>query len=200
MPGIHLLRNRRRFPQLRFAGRLGLVVALLLMMGCGTTYTPRADYDRQINFAGYRSFHWLADDPLIGANGADAEVGALHRQRIITAIEHELTAKGFTRAATREQADFVVAFTVGARDRIDIDAFPYPYRGPWYWDSVYWGQWSNTRVYREGVLAVDIFDQQRHAPVWHGWVSKRISASDIENSEPVINAAVREIMLDFPPR
>src|SRR5689334_18474650 len=92
----------------------------LLVSGCATTLEAHSDHDAQQNFSGYHTFAWLADQPMIAPPEEVARVSPLNRRRIEQAIENELAAKGFTKTLDRSAADFVVSYTVGARDRVDV--------------------------------------------------------------------------------
>lgn len=131
---------------------------------------------------------------------SDVTPSPLNRRRIEEAIESELVAKGFVPAASRDAADFVVSYSVGARDRIDARSFPAPYAGIWHWGRRYYGQEVDVDVYREGTLAIDVFDGKTHQPVWHGWASKRITDEDVKQAAQRIRAAVAAILDRFPPR
>lgn len=172
---------------------------LAVATGC-SSLTTRADFDRNNDFSRYRTFAWMSDDPVLAARGATAQVSPLNRQRIVQAIEAELRAKGFTLAARRANADFVVDYTVGSRDRIDVDSYPTDFRGPWSWGwPRYWRE-VDVSTYTEGRLAVDIFDGRTRRPVWHGLGKRRISAADIARAESEIPKAVSAILAPFPPR
>jgi hypothetical protein len=110
-----------------------------------------------------------------------------------------LNAKGFDLVSDREDADFSISFTVGARDMIRVDDYPMFYRGRWRWQTVYY--WPNVDIdmYTEGMLAIDIFDNSQREPVWHGWARKRIVGADVENPQATINEVVQAIFRDFPP-
>lgn len=188
--------NRRGTSMLR----AGLAVAVLgLLAACATTLPVRTDYDRQADFGRYHSFAWVSDNPLLVPVGGSPEVSPMTRRHIVSAIETALESKGYTRTADRKDADFTVAYTVGTRDRIDIDSYPVAYRGGWYWRRSFWYYEVRTWTYQEGTLAIDIFDRASHQPVWHGHTSKRITASDRANPAPVIQEAVNAILAKFPP-
>jgi hypothetical protein len=176
------------------------MAALALLGGCATTLTARLDYDRAQDFSGYRSYAWIADDPIVTAPGEAPRVSPLNRRRIVAAVEAALARKGYTVAADPAAADFVVAYTVGQRDRITVDAWPAPYRswGRWRWP--YAGRDIDVRSYTEGTLAIDIFDGRTRAPVWHGWTRKQITEADIEQAAARIPEAVDVIIAQFPPR
>jgi hypothetical protein len=176
----------------------GWLAAILAVAGCATL-TTRVDFDRAHDFGGYRTFAWMDDDPVVHSRGETARASALNRRRIVEAIEKELTSKGYTRVAQRTAADFVVDYTVGARDRIEIDSYPLEFRGRWGWGWPYYWRDVDVRTYTEGRLAIDVFDGKTRQPVWHGLARKRISEADVENAAVEIPKAVRTLLARFPP-
>jgi uncharacterized protein DUF4136 len=172
----------------------------LSIAGCATTLQAHSDHDAAQSFAGYHTYAWLADQPMMVPADELARVSPLNRRRIEQAIENELASKGFEKSTNRSAADFVVSYTVGARDRVDVHSYPAPYAGPWHWGSPYFGHDVDVTMYREGTLAIDVFDGKSHQPVWHGWASKRISERDVKHAAEQIPPAVTLIMKDFPPR
>lgn len=175
------------------------ILLLLSISACTSTLPVRSDYDKQADFSHYRTFTWLNENPITAADGRSPEISALTLSRIVSAIEAELEYKGYNKAAVGEKADFAVAFTVGTRERIDVDSYPLAYRGPWHWHSTYWDYDISTRTYQEGMLGVDIFDESSHQPVWHGFTYKRITGSVREDPAPVIRDAVSAVLAEFPP-
>jgi hypothetical protein len=70
-------------------------------------------------------------------------------------------------------ADFVVDFSLGAQDRVQIHTSLPPYEGRWWSLEDWWAHPASSyvldvRQYREGTLVIDIFDAHSHARVWHG--------------------------------
>lgn len=173
----------------------GMVSILLFLGGC-QTLKVRSDYDRQASFAGFHSFTWLARDHHGNAN-------PLTVQRVHDAVQAELIRKGFVYVSDGAQADFVVDFTIGSRERIEVNSYPAPfvgsYWGPGWWGYGYWGNAVDVRQYREGTLSIDVFDARTHRAVWHGWAQKELSRADIEHSEKPIQEAVDAVLARFPP-
>jgi hypothetical protein len=96
-------------------------------------------------------------------------------------------------------ADFIVDFTIGIRDRIDVQSYPVAYRGPWLWGNWYYGNQLDVRQYREGTLAIDIFDAGKHQPVWSGKAQKQLSKSDLGATNTAIHEAASAVLEQFPP-
>jgi Domain of unknown function (DUF4136) len=171
-------------------------LSALALTSCETIRVS-SDYDHAASFTGYHSFAWLPREHHGSAN-------ALAVQRAHDAIQAELTRKGFTYTENAAAADFVVDFTIGSRERIDVQSYPSAYMGPgWWgpgwWGYPYWGTDVDVHQYREGTLSIDFFDGHSHRAVWHGWAKKELTRSDIENSEAPIRAAVAQILARFPP-
>ena len=169
----------------------------MLLTGCATLHVG-SDFDHAANFSGYHIYTVMAREHR-GSNNP------LVVQRAHDAIQAELARKGFVAGSSADQADFVVDFTIGARDRMDVRSYPESYGafgwwdGPGWWGGPYWGSQVDVRQYREGTLSIDVFDARTHRPVWHGWAKKELTRSDIEHSEAPIQAAVAAVLDKFPP-
>jgi hypothetical protein len=185
--------------EMQIAGSWKLAwIALPLALGACSSLRVSSDQYPQADFSGYRSFAWIAGDPLIRPRGEAAQLSALTVRRIREAIEAGLAAKGYAMVDSPVQASFVVAFTVGTRDRIDADSYPTPYSGPWLWG--HYGERPDLRVYREGTLSVDIFDGATRQPVWQGRARKEVTDVDEADPGPAIQEAVTAILRKFPSR
>ena len=183
------------FPAARLAC-LACLGCLVLLTGCESIRTG-SDYDRSAIFANYRTFTIMRREHRQINN-------ALAVQRTQDAIRRTLQSRGFTYVEDPAKADFAVDFTLGARERTDITSYPAPWGpgwngGPGWWGRPYWGNTIDVRQFQEGTLSIDIFDDRTNRPVWHGWATQRLSANDIERSEPLINDAVTRVLEDFPP-
>lgn len=177
--------------------KTGWMIAPLLLAGCAAMSVSSQKYP-QADFSGYRTYAWIAEDPLIRPRDTEPQISALTARRIREAIESELAAKGYTPVTAPSEADFVVAFTVGTRERIDATSYPVPYRGPWRWS--WYAAETDLHVYREGTLSIDIFDGATKQPVWHGRARKEVTGADVSDPGPVIRQGVAAILKQFPSR
>ncbi|HVW70506.1 MAG TPA: DUF4136 domain-containing protein [Steroidobacteraceae bacterium] len=180
---------------LRAARAAVLLGAVLFMTACSSLRVG-SDYDNSAVFAGYHTFAWL---PRRHTGTTDSTTNPLVVSRARDAIQSELTRKGFVLVSDAGAADFAVNFTIGSAERVDIDSYPIEYRGPWGWGYHYFGDGIDVKRYREGTLAIDIFDARAHRPVWHGWANKELTRYDMEHSAGPIRAAVAEVLEQFPP-
>jgi len=193
--------NRKHGPdRARLGSLLAMQIVALAIAACSTLRVG-SDYDRSASFANYHAFtlmqreHRDTDNPLVAQRAEDA-------------IRQDLTAKGYRLTTNAAEADFAVDFTIGSKERTEIDSDPYPgpYMGGWWgsgpgawWGGPYWGSGVDVYQYREGTLSIDVFDAHSHRPVWHGWAKKPLTRSDMENSEQPIRNAVAAVLAKFPP-
>ncbi|HVW69100.1 MAG TPA: DUF4136 domain-containing protein [Steroidobacteraceae bacterium] len=177
------------------AGRWLSLASLGLILGACASVRVGSDFDHSASFSGYHTYSWMERTHRGSRN-------PLVAQRARDAIQAELTRKGYTNVSEGGSADFVVDFTIGSRERMDVESYPAPYGagywGPGWWGP-YWGSSVDVRQYREGTLSIDIFDGHSHRPVWHGWAKKELTRSDIERSEAPIRDAVEKVLSRFPP-
>jgi hypothetical protein len=177
---------------LRHRAWLVLILAAGAITQACTTTRVSSDFDRGARFDGYHTYAWL---PRAHDGGRNPLIMRFARE----SIDAELQRKGFVLAADGATADFEVDFTIGAHDRLDVTTYPAVYRGPWSWGHGYYGSDIDARQYREGILAIDVFDGRTHQPVWTGRAAKEITRADLTRADAPIRLAVAEVLAQFPP-
>jgi len=196
---------------LSFFKRSAMVPMVAFVIGC-STLDVGSDFDRQANLAGYHTFMIMdrSHDGVPNPPGpfnppalpfSPGEANPLVAQYVRDAIPQELARKGYRRVSDPLAADFLVDYTVGAKERLSVESYPGPYSGfggPGWWGGAYWGGGIDVRQIREGTLSIDVFDTHTHRPVWHGWAKKDISREDMENAQQPIREAVAAILAKFP--
>ena len=101
----------------------------LLASACAVMETD-SDYDHAVDFSQLHTYAWIAELPLIRAQSRRVEISPAHRAGGLGKPSSvNWPAKGFKLVVAREEADFAIAFTVGARDTINIDDYPPYYAG-----------------------------------------------------------------------
>lgn len=169
---------------------LMIMLAGLVLAACAALHTG-SDFDHATDFSRYHSFAWLPGAHHGGRN-------PLNVRRVREAVESELGGKGFVLATDPAQADMLVNFTIGSRERTDVSTYPVGFRGPWRWGAPYFGNAVDIHTYREGTLAIDVFDGRSRQPFWHGWAKKQLSQSDQASPEAPLRAAVAAILVPLP--
>lgn len=166
-----------------------IALTLASVAGCSSTPQIDTDYDPAANFSGYRSYSWAY-------SAAPAGMNPLVYERVRASIDRSLAARGFSQGSP---GDFAVAFTIGARDKVQVTDFgPYaPFYGAYRWG---WGggfHQVDVSQYTEGTLAVDVYDVGTRKPVWHGTATQNVTPGRVDQAQ--IDTAVDSVLAKFPP-
>src|SRR5882672_1812184 len=89
------------------------LVLLLVIVSCGTTVKVSDDYDKSVNFSGYKTFGIYDLKTKVG------QVNPLNVDRITNSIKAEMTSKGFTESAT---PDLMVNAVAIVKDKTSVSA------------------------------------------------------------------------------
>lgn len=190
--------------------RVLIIVTAFFSLGlaaCATGFQATYDSDPSHDFSGYQTYAWMSANPMI-VGPTNRMPNPLLEPKIMAAMESVLNAKGYSKVDDPESADFVLSFTVGSREEIQVNSYPstyagYGYRGAWGWGGPYYGMGMATetqvRQYQKGMLALDVFDVKERRPVYHSVAEKSITDSDRKNSDETIQAAVDAVLQAFPP-
>lgn len=188
------------------ATRFLIAATIVAAASCSTSSGIKSfhDYNPSADFASYRTWSFMSARPMIVSQVAGM-VNPLLEGRIMRAVTSEMDRKGFRYVDDPEGADVVISFTVGSREQVKIDQYPSSYRTGYsryhrgYGYGMSYGTETRVRQYTEGQVAIDIFEVKNHTPAFHGSATKRLTSSDRDNPEALINAVVTEALLGFPP-
>ena len=169
-----------------------LITAFALLPAVLIAQKTSFDYDKTATFAAFKTYA-LKDGTKVG--------NPLIDNRIVAAIESELAAKGLKPSA--EKPDITVIYHVAFDKQKDITAFstgggPYGYR----WGGG-WGGTTDVRVNEilVGTLVIDVADANKNEVVWRGMGVKEVDVqAKADKRDKNINAAVKKILKDFPPK
>ncbi len=173
------------------------MVAVVVLSGCSSISVSR-DYDETVNFSALKTFAWKdAVQPETGNPRIDND---LIDDRIRTAVNRELTAKGF-RLAKQGFADFQVSYFVEYKQRIGGGTVSVGMGGGT--GGRYGGVGYNTGIsdYEEGHLTIDMIDPSDDKTFWRG-VGRRTSyeTSNPKKITKIVNQSVSGILKKFPPK
>jgi hypothetical protein len=167
-----------------------VAVPLATLLTLCSSISVTVDYDRDVDFTRYETFDWVKQEhqaPL----GHSAE-HSLFEKRLRSAVEAELLERGY-RKATLDRPDFLIAYYIGAQDRVDVTRHGYRY-GPG-------GRWVGHRVevyrYKEGTLILDFVDPELKQLVWRGTAVGALR--DLAAGQSEVYGAVSKILAQFPP-
>jgi hypothetical protein len=153
------------------------------------------DYDRDVNFTGFKTYGWHAIERSI-------EMNDLVINRVKEAVSDELRRKGFRQV--QENSDLLVNIHVVTRQKISISDWGYPSGGYWRrgYDYGYGYGYGgiSSRTYEEGTLMIDMIDAAENNLVWRGTATDIVDPSlSPEERTLEINKAVALILQEFPP-
>ncbi len=183
------------------------ILTALLALGavaCASPIKTTHDADPSADFSAYTSYAWLHQVPDQPGSwkGGGLYISPLDDRRIRAAVDDGLRQKGYVRASDPEAADMVVAYAVGAEERLQVRQTAgrdrvytsrYGGYGTWYENSP-----ASVSTYTEGTLALEFFDRKKQQAVWVGYAQKRLSRNN--DSEAVIKRVVAAVLEDFPAR
>ena len=163
---------------------------LFVVVTSCTSVRVASDYDRNANFNNYKSFAFFK-------TGIDkAEISDLDKRGILSAIETELLAKGYSKS---ENPDMLVSIFTKSREKINVynNGFG-PYGYGWGWYPWYWNSYNSVSRSTEGVLYIDLIDAKKKELVWQGQGTGYLS-HNMEKKEERIKEFVNKIMERYPP-
>ena len=182
-----------------------LSLSLALAAGCASSVKVNSDYDPGADFASLKTWSWVENEPH-PRGGGRIEGNQLLTSRVTSAVERTLTTRGYPQA--QSSPDFLVAFTFGAQEKLDVRSSPSTgayygtgYRGRRGGAYTGWGGSSvDVSQYTEGTLVIDILKPTGEHLVWRGTGSARLrEEKDPEKRIQKINDAVDKILAQFPP-
>lgn len=190
------------------SAKIFIALCVLLLAGaCATVPQVFTDFDSSNSFNGYKTFAWAHTPPLVVAGSFPVPEAV--QQKATSAIKAQLEAKGFKYVESVDKANFLVVYTLGARDDIQVfqkGASIYNNKENWLWGKKYHSSYFDMVLdeefreqYTKGVIAIDIFDAKSQAPVWHAKASKSLSETELNSNGGDVEKAVAAVLRDFPP-
>jgi len=163
---------------------IGLALLGTITLAQNVTY----DFDRSAPFARFKTYTWVKGTPVNDA---------LNDKRIVSAIDSQLAAKGFTRMA--DGGDVLVAYHASFDKNLQINGF-----------SSGWGgyRFGGTRTGRAtldeivvGTIAIDMVDASNKTIVWRGLASGELDPrANPQKREKNIQKAAAKLFKNYPPK
>jgi Domain of unknown function (DUF4136) len=175
--------------------RFALTAALVLMGAAAFAQDVKTDFDKDANFAAYKTFAVK-----IGTSW-DNPIG---EKRVTEKIEEALTQKGWTKADA-DAADTIVLLHGASETKKNLSTFysgmggygGYGYRG-WGGGMGMGSATTTTTEYTVGTLVVDVFDAKSKQLVFRGSASDELSNKP-EKDAKKLDKATSKMFKDFPP-
>ena len=162
----------------------------LLFAGKASAQQVKTDYDRNANFAQYKTYSWehvKTQDPL------DVD-------RIKSAVNTALAAKGWTQVDSG--GDVCINAVEITREQQTLNTFYNGFGGGWGWRRFGGGGFGDatttTETYKVGTVVVDLFDSKTKQLIWRGSESDTLSNKSEKNIKN-LDKGVDKMFKNFPP-
>lgn len=181
--------------------QLTLGMGLILAAGCAGQQVS-TDYSPATSFSRYRTFALVSPPDTAAAQ-------QLLDQRVSSAVQTQLAAKGLTQA-DRADADLFVGY--GMVDKTHKQVYTYRdgwgWGGGWGWRYYRWGApWPMTTqrqidTYTDGTVVVSLIDARTKQVVWQGEVADVVNlpVGNPIKATKQIDGAVAKMFAKYPPQ
>ncbi len=181
-----------------------IALGVLLLTACAKT--PDWDYDRDANFANYKTFAFV-EGANLSKNTTNYQISPLMEKRVRDAVENVLSVQGF-QLVDKSKADVLINYLASVETKIDKDTMtfgtsmgPYPYSARWSSWGISYNTHTTTREYEVGTLILDVIDAKTNMLVWRGAKEGRLKKNQTPAKRAeVVNSTVAEILSNFPPK
>lgn len=163
-----------------------LPIFILLISASCATIKITSDYDKSAPFTSFKSYTFTPEALTLG-------IDELNRNRVIKAVENELSLKGFTKS---ENPDVLINLKINSTTKQTATTTGgYGYR---------WGGGVTSVSYDsyvEGTLFVEMIDAAKKQIVWQGRGTGTINPdASADKREKNINYSVQQIFTQYPPK
>lgn len=169
-------------------------VLAIALSGCATMEIAH-DYDTAYDYSKLNTYSWVPAGP----KGRGFRGNSLLEDRVRSAVDRQLQAKGFVKTEGRSP-DFFVNYTVTLDQKTNIQIIQehYDYR-PITWGAAPGHTMVDVHEYDEGTLILDIIDARTRKLIWRGSAKDEVNLSATpEKKTRKINEAVERILQGFP--
>jgi Domain of unknown function (DUF4136) len=150
------------------------------LMGCAIAEV-NTDWNARAQFTKYHTYAWM-DTPHMQA----MQQATLFDRRLRGSVEEQLTAKGLRKVNATGEADLLLVYHTGVKDKIDVQQ---------------WGdfgrQWDIPK-YEQGKLVLDLVDAKRKSLVWRGTATGEVSGGADPSSDK-IPETMQKMFERYPP-
>jgi hypothetical protein len=166
------------------------ILIVLICVSCAPEIVVHTDFDRSIEIHRNTSYAWLNKTGIESRNNP-AYMNELTDKRVKTAVDRELSVKGYTRSG--DAAQLIVHYHIMIENRTTVATDPYGYHYGSYWMR----KRTDVFRYREGTLIIDFMDSRNCNLIWRGSATSVLDEDDMI-TEKTVNEAIAKIFKAFP--
>jgi Domain of unknown function (DUF4136) len=162
------------------------LLALFALLGAGAitlAQDVQYNYDRDADFAAYKTYQWAEREPRLGDQLVDKDIRR--------AIDEQLAKKGMQRVESNGELHIRYQTAVGRERQVDAWSM-----GP-RWSAM--GR-ATTSTIEVGTLVVNLYDPVKKQLVWRGSATKTLSIKrDPDKNYKNLERAVAKLLRNYPP-
>ena len=180
---------------------------LLTLLACSAAFGQdvRTNYMPGTDWAKYRTYAWV--DEVQGVPKVGGHPDQILDSQVKSAIDAQMAAKGFTKAADGTKPDLLVGYQLMIDSEKQINGFGDSWGGWGGWGG--WGPWgggnfgtfsAQTSTNYVGTFVVGVYDPAVKKLVWIGGAQHAIEPSKKpEKNQEKLNKGAQKLLKDFPP-
>jgi hypothetical protein len=173
-----------------------IVFAILFTMSACIALRVTSDATSAASASQCHTYAWAGSFHYSNGTGRGV-ANPLNESRLRAAIAANLAAKGVQPA--NGEADCLVGYGIGTQTVVE-GGYPYGWGAGWGWRGGYYGAWGwdYPYIYRQGIVAVDLYDAKSRQPLWHATVDQNVAGQTGTAADDKIKAAVAAIFTKYP--
>jgi hypothetical protein len=164
------------------------ILALLFVLASCQTIKYISDYNSSTDFTAYKTYNMMQWN-----KGNDRYLNNLDKQRVLAAIDMEMTRLGFTKSTT---PDAMLNVHVIIEEKTGTHAYT-TYMGGYYTPFGYGVTTYQDYTYLVGTLVIDMFDEKTKQQIWQGGAIGEVEEGN-ERKEENVNRIINRIMKKYP--
>ena len=173
--------------------KLGTITAALATLLVATTVfaqTISFDFDKTVDFAGFRTYAWAA--------GTNVPEPLVH-ERIVNAVDVQMSLKGLQQVHHSSTPDVLVAYHAAFDRDLQVSGFGTGW-GPYRWGGTR-SVSARTEEIVVGTMIVDLIDARTNRIIWRGTATRDVDMhASPEKRDRNISRTTEKLFKHYPPK
>lgn len=171
-------------------GTIAATLATLLLATTVFAQTISFDFDKSVDFAGFRTYAW--------ADGTNVPEPLVH-QRIVDAVDVQMTLKGLQQVHRTSKPDVLVAYHAAFDRTLQVSGFGTGW-GPYRWGGTRTVS-ARTEEILVGTMIVDLIDARTNRIIWRGTATRDVDMhATPEKRDRNISRTTAKLFTHYPPK
>jgi Domain of unknown function (DUF4136) len=175
----------------------------LAFVACSVTYAQevRTNYMPGTDFSKYHTYAWV--DEVKGVPRVGGQPDQILDTQVKQAVDSQMAAKGITKVADSDKADFLLGYQLAIAREKQINGFAsgwggYGWGGPWGGGLDSFS--ATTSTINIGTFVLGIYDPAAKKLIWIGAAQHTLDPSKKqEKNQERLNKGAQKLLKDFPP-